>query len=103
MTVLLSGETHWVCPNCDTQDVCAIRPDQRRMHTCPGLKGLTAPLVPAGTKCKVESAAWEDYVRHDFAVRKDDEGKPVSAVNITRDDGNDVVVFPGTAVVKMEF
>jgi hypothetical protein len=103
MTVILSGETHWECPNCDTQDVCSVKPGQVRMHNCPGLKGLTAPLVPAGTKCKVETTAWEDYVRHDFAVRKDEEGKPVSAINITREDGNDVIVFPSAAVAKMEF
>lgn len=103
MTVILSGETCWECPNCDTQDVCSVKPGQSRMHDCPGLKGLTAPMVPAGTKCKVETTAWEDYVKYDFAVRKGDDGKPVSAVNITRDDGNDVVVFPAAAVAKMEF
>lgn len=101
--VLLSGETRWECPNCDTQDVCAVKPGQSRMHDCPGLKGLTAPLVPAGTKCKVEVAAWEDYVHNDDAVRKDEDGRPVSAINITRDDGNDVVVFPAAAMVRMEF
>lgn len=103
MTVILSGETCWECPNCDMTDVCSVKPGQSRMHNCPGLKGLVAPLVPAGTKCKVERTNWEDYVRYDFAVRKDEEGTPVSAINVTRDDGNDVVVFPGAAVAKMEF
>jgi hypothetical protein len=103
VTIILNNETHWECPNCDTKDVCSIGPGQVRMHNCPGLKGLTAPLVPAGTKCKVESTAWEDYVVNDAAVRKDDDGKPVSAINVTRDDGNDVVVFPGAAMMKMEF
>jgi hypothetical protein len=60
-------------------------------------------MVPAGTKCKVEATDWEDYVRYDWAVRKDEDGKPVSAISVTREDGNDVVVFPGAAVVKMEF
>lgn len=103
MTIILSGETHWACPNCDMQDVCSLKPGQTRMHTCPGLKGLAAPLVPAGTKCKVESTTWEDYVVNDATVRKDEEGRPVSAINVTRDDGNDVVVFPGAAAVRMEF
>lgn len=103
MVPILGSETQWECPNCDTNDVCSVAPGQSRMHYCPGLKGLVAPLVPAGTKCKVEAATWDDYVRHDDAVRKDADGVPFSAINVTREDGNDVVVYPAAAKVRMEF
>lgn len=103
MPVILSSDTSWECPNCDTQDVCSVKPGQTRMHNCPGLKGLVAPLVPLGTRCKTEVVEWEDYVRNPDAVRTDGDGRPVSAVNVTREDGNDVYVFPAAAHVRMEF
>lgn len=103
MTYILSAEQSWACPNCETTDVCTVKPGQSRMHNCPGLKGLTAPLVPAGTRCKVEADEWHDYVRHDNSVMHDAEGRAISAVKVTRDDGEDVVVFPQTAQVRMEF
>lgn len=96
-------DQRWECPNCDTKDVFNVKPGQTRMHTCPGLRGLVAPLVPAGTSCKTESVLWEDYVGHDEAVRHDGDGKPISAVKTTREDGEDLLVFPSTAMVKMEF
>lgn len=103
MTAILSGETQWECPNCDTKDVCNVKPGQQRMHDCPGLHNLVAPLVPVGTRCKVERNLWEDYVRYDDAVRKGDDGKPVSSVTVTREDGTDIAVFPAAAVARMEF
>lgn len=103
MTYILSAEQRWECPNCDTIDVCKVKPGQSRMHDCPGLKGLVAPMVPAGTRCKVEAEEWQDYVRHDESVRHDSEGRAISSVKVTRDDGEDVAVFPQTATVKMEF
>lgn len=102
MTLILSAEQRWACPNCDTQDVCNVKPGQSRMHNCPGLKGLVAPMVPAGTNCKVEAEEWQDYVRDDSAVRHDGDGRAISSVKVTRDDGEDVAVFPATAQIRME-
>lgn len=103
MSPLILGMTRWECPNCDTRDQYNVKPGQSRMHDCPGLKGLVAPLVPEGQHCKVEAEGWQDYVRHDDAVRHDGDGRPMSAVRVTREDGDDVVVFPATAMVRMEF
>lgn len=103
MTYILSAEQRWECPNCDIKDDTQVQPGQSRMHCCAGLKGLIAPMVSAGTKCKVEAEEWQDYVRHDSSVRHDGEGRAVSAVKVTRDDGEDVAVFPQTAQVRMEF
>lgn len=49
-------------------------------------------MVQAGTRCKVEAKEREDYVNSE-EVTYDGEGRPVSAVETTREDGNDVAVF----------
>ena len=100
---MIISDRRWECPNCDTKDVCNIKPGQARMHTCPGLKGLVAPMVPAGQACKAEAIVWEDYVGQHAAVRQNNDGTPISAVKVTREDGEDLAVFPATAIVKMEF
>jgi hypothetical protein len=89
--VLLAGVRDWVCPNCATTD----RTDARvgnRFHACAGLKGITAPLVAAGVRVKVEAREREDYVGRDM-VQTDGDGRPVMSVVTTRDDGEDVAVL----------
>lgn len=88
----LTPENRWECPNCTYTDVTHEYQPHTRMHPCRGMKGLTAPMVPAGTKCKVEAKEREDYVRGED-VTVDGEGRPVMAIETTRDEGNDVVVF----------
>jgi hypothetical protein len=89
--VLLSGERRWTCPNCTTTDVTPANVGNR-FHTCRGLKGLTAPMVPAGTTAKVEARERDDYVGRDM-VQTDGDGRPVMSVVTTRDDGQDVAVL----------
>lgn len=91
---LLDGEQHWECPNCTTTAV--TRGEPNRFHPCRGLNGLTAPMVPAGTRCKVEAVEREDYIGREL-VQMDGAGRPIMAVVTTRDDGNDVAVFAATA------
>jgi hypothetical protein len=92
MPALLHPEHWWECPNCDHTDVTREAGPHSRFHACRGLKGLTAPMVPAGTRCKVEAVERQDWVG-DELVTCDGEGRPVMAVETTRDEGNDVVVF----------
>jgi hypothetical protein len=66
------------------------------MHTCRGLKGLTAPMVPAGTKCKIEAHEREDYIG-DELVQVDGDNRPIMSTVITREDGNDTTVYAPTA------
>lgn len=99
MTVLLAPEQRWECPNCTATDVTHEAEPHTRMHACAGLKGLTAPMVPAGTRCKVEAVEREDYLNGDL-VRTDGEGRPVMSVITTRDDGQDAVVFAPTATTR---
>ena len=100
MVPLLASEQHWTCPNCPVQDVTR-NGETNRMHTCAGLAGLTAPLVPAGVRAKVEAQVREDYVGREL-VTLDDNGRPVMSVLTTRDDGTDVAVFAPTALLRIE-
>ena len=54
MTPLISTVTHWYCPNCKAQDTTTEPKPHSRFHTCPKLRGLSAPMLPIGTKAKVE-------------------------------------------------
>ena len=88
---------HWVCPNCDKEDVTHEPRPHSRFHTCRGLRGLTAPMVPAGTKCKVEAIEREDYVGTEMVQLDPERGRPVMSVVTTRDNGRDTVVFAPSA------
>ncbi len=89
---ILKPEQRWECPNCTATDVTYESRPHSRMHTCRGLKGLTAPMVPAGTRCKVEAKEREDYIGNEV-VTLDGDNRPIMRVETTRDDGNDVAVF----------
>lgn len=89
---ILKPEQRWECPNCELKQVTHESQPHSRMHMCRGLKGLTAPMIPAGTHCKVEAIEREDYVGNEM-VTLDGENRPIMAVETTRDDGNDVAVF----------
>lgn len=99
MPVVLTPEQRWVCPNCTATDVTHLPADAAasHFHPCRGLRGLTAPMVPVGTHCKVEALEREDYVNGDI-VSTDGEGRPVMAIETTRDDGTDRAVFAPCAV-----
>lgn len=100
MIPILQPEQRWECPNCDLIDVTHEAQPHSRMHPCPGVRGLTAPMVPEGTKCKVVAEVREDYVGKEL-VTCDEEKKPIAAINITRDEGNDVFVFAPCATGKV--
>jgi hypothetical protein len=94
--LLQSPEQRWECPNCDLKQVTRETQPHTRFHACRGLRGLTAPMIPAGTKAKVETKEREDYVGNED-VQTDGEGRPVMSVITTRDDGQDCAVFAPTA------
>ena len=95
---LLTPETHWVCPNCATESKTREAKPHTRFHTCPGLHGLTAPMVQAGTKAKVEIREREDYIASEKVTLH--EGRPVMAVVTERDNGQDVAVFAPLATAS---
>lgn len=89
---VLANERRWECPNCTFTDVTYETQPHSRFHACRGLRGLTAPMVPAGTKCKVQAMDRQDYVNGDL-VQTDGEGRVVMSVVTTRDDGQDCAVY----------
>jgi hypothetical protein len=93
---LLVAEKRWECPNCTATDITREAQPHSRFHACRGLKGLTAPMVPAGTRCKIEAHEREDYIGSEL-VQKDGDGRPVMAVVTTRDDGQDCAVLAPAA------
>jgi len=97
--VILVAQHRWECPNCPATDVTHEAQPHTRFHTCRGLRGLTAPMVPAGTRCKVEALERQDYINGDL-VQTDGEGRPVMSVVTERDDGTDVAVLAPCATAK---
>lgn len=101
MLPLLTREHRWACPNCDLTEVTREAQPHTRFHACRGLRGLTAPMVPAGTRAKVEARERDDYVGCEL-VQTDGEGRPVMSVVTTRDDGQDCAVLAPCASAMSE-
>jgi hypothetical protein len=57
-------------------------------------------MVPAGTRCKVEAIERESYIGTE-TVTYDGERRPITAVETTRDDGNDRAVFAPCIAVNL--
>ena len=90
----------WYCPNCGKTSITHEPRPHSRFHTCPKLRGLTAPMLPAGTKAKVELVEREDYVGNELVQLDPERKRPVQSVVTTRDNGQDVVVFAPTATAR---
>lgn len=97
---MLSAEHRWSCPNCDLEQTTYEAQPHTRFHSCRGLRGLTAPMVPAGARCKVEAVEREDYVGRD-TPQIDGEGRPVMAIVTTREDGQDCAVLAPVAIGRV--
>lgn len=101
MTVPILGETRFECPNCTSTLTLPAPPGKPVLHPCRGLKGLLAPMIPAGTPCKVEAVERDDYIGTDIP-HYDGEGRPIMSVVTTRDDGTDCQVMVPTATATRE-
>lgn len=100
--VLLRPEHHWECPNCTFTDVTYESQPHTRFHSCRGLRGLTAPMVPAGTRAQVVAVEREDYINKEV-IQTDGEGRPVSAIRTDYADGrNDIAVLAPVATLSAE-
>ena len=97
--VLLTPEHRWECPNCTAVHTTRETQPHTPFHVCRGLKGLTTPFVPAGTKAKVEAVERGDYVGRE-QVQTDGDGRPVMAIVTTRDNGQDCAVLAPTATAS---
>lgn len=97
MIPLLRTRRLWYCPQCKAEDVTYEARPHSRFHTCPKLRGLTAPMLPAGVKAKVELKEREDYVNGEQVQLDPELGRPVQSVITTRDNGQDTTVFAPAA------
>lgn len=95
MTVILQPPPQkWACPNCTEYAVTFGQVN--RFHACRALAGISVPMVPAGTRAKIEVREREDYIGTED-VQYDGNGRPVMSVVTTRDDGQDCAVYAPTA------
>lgn len=100
---LLDAWQDWECPNsCGvTERTRPLPPNASRFHTCPALHSLTAPLVRAGTDCKVTAVERGDYLRKEHQ-RTGDDGRPYMAVETVHADGhNDLAVYAAAAYISL--
>jgi hypothetical protein len=91
----------WYCPNCWIRAYSpAPPPGQVKFHNCPGLHGLSAPLILVGVRAEVTAEERQDYLGREIQATGDD-GKPYMAVRTMRDDGCDLAVNAGLATARL--
>lgn len=98
--ILIDAVTDWYCPNCPLTERTYEPRAHTRFHICPNLRGLTAPMLPVGTKAKVTAHDREDYIGNEI-VPLDGNGRPIMSVKTTRDNGEDAIVFASTATMRV--
>jgi len=95
VTVRIAATRDWRCPNCGLTVRLPVSVPNR-YHPCPRLRGLTAPLVPAGVRARVYLVEREDYEGADHGRTQLDPElrRPVMSIVTERADGsNDAIVF----------
>jgi len=98
---LLEAYVDWSCPNClTTARTRPLPPGSSQYHNCPGLHSLSAPLMAAGTSCKVTAVERQDYLNGEIQATGDD-GRPYMAVRTDYADGrNDIRVHAPAARMR---
>jgi hypothetical protein len=94
--------TDWYCPSCRATDQTRIAGPHDRMHPCPGLRGLSVPMMRKGVAAKHELREREDYVGRELVQLDPERGRPVMSIVTTRDNGQDCRVFAPTAVARIQ-
>jgi hypothetical protein len=102
--VLLDAETGWYCPNCPQTAVTRNTGPHTRFHACGGLHGLTAPLVPVGTRVRIRAVERADYEGDDAGnLTLGDDGRPyMSVVTEYLDGRNDCIAFAPIATLEIK-
>ena len=90
----------WYCPECRLEAVVETW-TQNRFHTCPKLRGLTAPMLRKGVAGKLTLNEREDYIGKETVRLDPERGRPVMNIVTTRDHGQDTVVFAPTATANL--
>lgn len=82
---------HWVCAK-DCPSSAVTHDAATPHHRCRALAGLMVPLIPEGTRADVRPVERGDYIGREL-VQTDANGRPVMAVTVERDEGQDTTVF----------
>lgn len=85
-----------VCPNGCGETGLERRPTEvgvsaAVLHACPALHGLTIPLIAEGTRAELRLLERQDHLGAEVTAQAD--GRPVSGVEVIRDDGTDAVLY----------
>lgn len=92
---------YWYCPNCNAEARSLKTDSKKAFHPCPKIPGLMSPMLIKGQSGKIVARVREDYVGKEL-VQCDANGRPIMSVVVTRDEGEDVAVYPGTAQMNTE-
>lgn len=88
---ILNPRREWACPNCSARDTTVEARPHTRYHTCPGLGGISAPMLSAqeveNRAVRVRAIEREDYAGRS-TVETDENGKAIMAVETERPDGS---------------
>ena len=100
--LLAAPPAEWHCPNCYAHVWAPLPPPgQVKFHLCPGLHGLSAPLIRAGMAARVTAEERQEYLGTEIQATGDD-GKPYMAVRTEHDDGHtDLAVNAGLARARL--
>lgn len=99
VTLIEPPEQRWVCSRCDHRHVTREARPHTPFHPCKGMAGLTSPMTREGERVNVTVVEREDYIGGEVVTR-DANNRPIMAVNVERDGGNDVAVFAPMAKVE---
>ena len=91
------------CPNCGkTAQVKNLVLSSARMHRCPKLRGLIAPMVRSSVTAEIVLHEREDYVGKSNVQLDPERKRPVMSMETKYDDGHtDLTVFAPAATAKI--
>lgn len=91
--VLIEAYTDWECPACGKWErTRPLPPNSARMHICPRLHYLSAPMVRAGADCTLVANLRADYLGSEIQAAGDDGRPYMSIATVYADGHNDLVV-----------
>jgi hypothetical protein len=100
--VLLEAWQDWECPACGKETrTRPVPPNGGQFHRCPRLHGLTAPMVRAGTDCRLAAVDRGDYVGREH-VQLGDDNRAYMAIETRHGSGRlDCAVLAPAAIARL--
>ncbi len=90
--------TYWACPSCLVRDQTLETRPHARLHPCPGMSGMTVPMVQVAHPDDIPDARHRINYREDYIG--DEDAGPIMSVNTDHGDGSsDCTIYAPTAHV----